>query len=99
MPVRFADDCFGVRIRVQHQDSVNLLARALLFRHDGRFAHARDRIQYALHVLRDKRSTRRRNDHLFLAAENFEALLGIQFADVAGVQPAFWIPRWLPSPK
>ena len=91
--VRFADDCFAVCIRLEHKDRVYLLARALLRRHHGRLAHARDRIQYALHILRKNVQALRRNDHLFRAAENAQPAFRIEFADVARVQPAFLIPQ------
>ena len=55
---------------------------------DRRVAHAGDRVQHALDVLRKDVQPFGRDDHFLLAAADEQLAVGADLADVAGVEPA-----------
>ena len=83
--VGLANDRAGLGIRLENQNRVNAI-----FSDDRRLANARQlRSERLLHVLRKDLQALGRDDHFLLAsADDQMAVLVVQFADVAGVEPA-----------
>ena len=78
---------------LQDQHRMNRLPRPLLFRHNSRSAHARNRIQSAFHILRINIQPIRRDDHLLLSPQNAQPSFGIKRTDVARMEKTLGIPH------
>ena len=78
-----ANDRIGVSSGFEHQYGVNAV-----FPDCRGFLDSGDPVQHAFHVFRKDIQALRRDDHFLLATLDRQSAFGVEFPDIAGVQPA-----------